>query len=214
MDYLSLLVSESVRLNQWHPIKLSKKRTYPPISHLLFADDILLFSIASTPSVKHMCTILEYFSQISGQQINLTKFKVLFLVGIRNTLKRDLLTLLQVSETTSLGSYLGFPLSHGNFNAQCFSGILTKLTSKLMAWENRYLNFSGRAVLIKSVLSSIPLHIMQCIKLPQSTLSSIDKLIRFFLWGGSSTSQSKSIVHYVSWKIVTKPLHENSLNIP
>lgn len=58
-------------------------------------------------------------------------------------------------------------------------------------------------VLIKDTLSSLPIRLMQSVKLPQSILLSIDKLVRFFLWGGSN---SKSKLHYVNWNTNTQPL--------
>lgn len=88
---------------------------------------------------------------------------------------------------------------------------LFKIQHRLLLWENKYLNLAGRVTLIKSVLASLPTHIMQSIQLPHSTLSSINKHIRQFLWGSSFT---KHKLHLVNWKIVTTPLSFNGLGIP
>lgn len=70
---------------------------------------------------------------------------------------------------------------------------------------------AGRVTLIKSIISSIPLHIMQSIQLPASILETFTKLIGQFLWGSNS---SKKKLHLVSWKVVIQPPHQNGLGIP
>lgn len=60
----------------WAPIKFSKNP--PKLFHLLFADDIILFSKATKHSTAHIFKILIYFSNISRQKINLNKFKIFF----------------------------------------------------------------------------------------------------------------------------------------
>ncbi|PKI69426.1 hypothetical protein CRG98_010224 [Punica granatum] len=67
-----------------------------------------------------------------------------------------------------------------------------------------------RAVLINSTYAAIPSYFMQCSRLPQSTLSSLDRLNRDFLW--SSTSDKRKL-HLVSWKVVTKSKDMGGLDI-
>ena len=40
-----------------------------------------------------------------------------------------------------------------------------KVMNKLSGWKARFLSFAGRAVLIKSVMSAIPTHVMQGVAL-------------------------------------------------
>lgn len=58
---------------------------------------------------------------------------------------------------------LGFPLlsrlpKHSDFNS-----IIQKNSSKLACWKSKLLNIAGRVTLAKSVLSAIPIHLMQCL---------------------------------------------------
>lgn len=76
MDYLSYLITHVVNQKKWKPIHIGKKS--PPISHLLFADDILLFSEADYTSIQNINNILVYFARISGQKINSDKSKLFF----------------------------------------------------------------------------------------------------------------------------------------
>lgn len=58
------------------PIKIS--RSGPSLSHLLFADDILLLGKATLDNCNTIVGILDEFLQASGQKINFGKSKVIF----------------------------------------------------------------------------------------------------------------------------------------
>lgn len=68
MDYLSYLIKLAVSQGMWKPIHLSKSG--PGLSHLLFVDDIMLYSKTDITSLNTIANILTYFSRISGQKIN------------------------------------------------------------------------------------------------------------------------------------------------
>lgn len=78
IDYLSLLITQVVKQQLSLPIKLSRHHSSPKISHLLFVNDILLFSMATVSSANTINTMLNYFLTILGQHINLPKSNVLF----------------------------------------------------------------------------------------------------------------------------------------
>lgn len=76
MEYLSLLIFEAVRKKSWCPLYLS--RNGPHISHLLFADDVLLIARTDSSSIFAMKKILAFFSNISNQKISLSKSRIYF----------------------------------------------------------------------------------------------------------------------------------------
>lgn len=97
--------------------------------------------------------------------------------------------------TDNLGTYLGFPLTTGKLNKTAFNFLIEKLREKnFHAGKNKFLTLAGRTTLIKSTLCSIPIHIMQIFKLPESILQQLDKLSRNFLWG---SSDHKREIHLV-----------------
>ncbi|KAK4707425.1 hypothetical protein R3W88_033026 [Solanum pinnatisectum] len=57
------------------------------------------------------------------------------------------------------------------------------MNSRLACWKTNFLNMTGRTVLAKASLSSIPSHIMQFIKLPCKTTKALDIIQRNFLRG-------------------------------
>ncbi|WMV40696.1 hypothetical protein MTR67_034081 [Solanum verrucosum] len=53
---------------------------------------------------------------------------------------------------------------------------------RLAGCKTKFLNLIKRTVLAKATLSSIPSHVMQYIKLPTKTTSTINKVQRDFVW--------------------------------
>ena len=69
---------------------------------------------------------------------------------------------------------------------------------------------AGRHTLVASVLSAIPIYIMQPISIPAGACGRIDKLIRDFLWGSTN---GKKRIHLLNWEIVTQSKKQGSLGI-
>lgn len=66
MEYLSIQIQEAVSSNLWKPFKIRSHDL--KISHLLFIDDIILFTQAGTISLQTIKTILDNFCNTSGME--------------------------------------------------------------------------------------------------------------------------------------------------
>ncbi|KAK8958043.1 hypothetical protein KSP39_PZI001067 [Platanthera zijinensis] len=85
--------------------------------------------------------------------------------------------------TNSL-SYLGITLRPGKIKIAYFNYVLDKMTCKIGSWGHRHLSMAGRAALIKSSLSTLPLHGLTTSPLPVSTMKKINSLLSPFFWNG------------------------------
>ena len=81
---------------------------------------------------------------------------------------------------------------------------------KLAGWKTKFLSFAGRAVLVKSVMSAVPNHVMQGVNLPRHLCDKLDKISRNFLWG--STTEKRKL-HLVGWEKVIRSKEEGGLGI-
>ena len=51
-------------------------------------------------------------------------------------------------------------------------------------WKSKFLSFGGRLILLKSVLSSLPVYFLSFFKVPTGIISSNESLFNFFFLGG------------------------------
>nr|KYP70388.1 hypothetical protein KK1_009604 [Cajanus cajan] len=164
MKRLSLRISELLHEGLWKPIQLSPGGL--PLSHLFFADDILLFCQASEDQARLVAPLLEEFSRSSGLRVNLTKSKF---VSSRRVSQRRIDTLeglLGISYTAQIGKYLGVPITHGQPRCADFYDVMDKIQGRLAAWKANLLNKAGKLCLVKSTISSILVYSMQSLWLP------------------------------------------------
>jgi hypothetical protein len=108
VDKLSHLISQAVNEGKWKAPKAGKNG--PIVSHLMFADDLLLFGEATEGQMKCMVDILNNFCRMSGQQVSNEKTSVFFSSNTSRSLRDKLIRLSGYRETNSLGNYLGVPL--------------------------------------------------------------------------------------------------------
>lgn len=76
MEVLSQNITRHVDTKSWTLVKLA--RCGPHLSHVFFADDLLLFSEASFAQARVMEHVITDFCDISGQRMNRSKSRVWF----------------------------------------------------------------------------------------------------------------------------------------
>ena len=76
MEYLGHLIEQKCVNGDWVPLKASKDNL--GFSHLLFADDIILFSKADERGCEAILDVLGKFCREFGQKISLDKSRILF----------------------------------------------------------------------------------------------------------------------------------------
>jgi hypothetical protein len=207
MEKLSASINNAVHQGNWEPIHISNGG--PQISHLLFADDVLLFIKARNSQLRFVTDLFDRFSHASGLKINLSKSIAFYSSGTPQGKINNITSISGIRSTISLDKYLGFPILKGRPKRSDFNFIIEKMQTRLASWKNRLLNRTSRLALVTSVLSSIPSYYMQINWLPQNICDIIDQTTQNFVWRGFNNKG----VHLVNWKKITKPKHLGCLNI-
>ncbi|GAU22350.1 hypothetical protein TSUD_106780 [Trifolium subterraneum] len=207
MEFLSHSILNNMEDGHWKPMRLS--RNGPPLSHLFFADDVLLFAKATRSQTLNIASTLKRFADYSGLKVNTNKSKVFFSSTTRNGKISSIVASTGINRTLSLEKYLGIPMMHGRLKRRDFEFLEEKISKRLDSWQHNLLNKAGRMTLVKSVLNSILNYYMQIAWLPQTTCDFIDKMGRNFIWKGSSDTG----IHLVGWDKITKAKKLGGLGI-
>ena len=79
--------------------------------------------------------------------------------------------------------YLGLPIG-GNARLLSFwEPLIHRIKSRPSGWKSKHLSFGGRLVLLKSVLSSMPVYALSFFKAPSGIVSSIESILKKKNWG-------------------------------
>lgn len=81
----------------------------------------------------------------------------------------------------------------------------------MVAWGGQWLNNVGKLILIKAILSSLPIYQASFLLAPKEIIEQISKVIRDFLWKGGKGNQRK--FHLVNWDIIKHPKNKGGLQI-
>jgi hypothetical protein len=124
------------------------------LSHLCFADNLLIFSAATLASVRCYIGALAEFEALSGLEANPSNSSI-FLAGVTPTGKQNLFELLHMPERVLPMRYLGVPLISKRLSAVDCDSLISKISSRIDSWLAMKLSFAGRLQLLSSVLVSL-----------------------------------------------------------
>lgn len=179
------------------------------ISHLFFADDLLVFTNGKAKSLKNLSNLFKDYERCSGQMMNKAKSSFVcsnYIIGSR---KRMIKHLLQVNYANLPLIYLGLPLFKGRVKSCYFSELVDKIRGRVNNWKNKFLSHAGKLTLINSILNSIPLYMLSCIKAPKVVFNNINSIISNFFW----SLQGQRRVHWCRWDKLCLPCDEGGLGV-
>ena len=206
-EYLSKLLDRLIIGRKEMLFKSS--RFCKEISHLAYADDILIFTQANVRPVRELKRCLADYEAASGQLINLAKSN--FYIAENHEERAEII---QREGGFSRGTfpflYLGVPIYRGAKRTDMFLFVREKIAKRIIGWAHRHLSFGGRLTLIKSTLEAIPIHLFQAIEPTNGALKQLDQMLARFFWG--STNEMRR-THWISWEQICLPTAEGGLGI-
>jgi hypothetical protein len=199
-DGLSQLLHKELRQQNLHEVHICHRAL--GISHLLFADDTLLFFKASEGQVEIINTAIKVFERGTCQLVNTTKCSMMFRSSCSSHNKKRVLQILNVSNTTVEEKYLGLPTPGGRMNKGKFKMYEERLVKRCSGWAEKNMSMGAKEALIKSVAQAISTYIMGVFKLSTSTCEQMTQLIRRFWWDEENGHQK---VHWIAWDKLLAP---------
>ena len=182
-EVLSRKLSAEMVVGSLPGIKIA--RGVDPINHALFVDDSLLLGGASLIIARDFKVILQNFGVITGTLINKGK-SVVYGWNVEHT------TLLRIAHTLGFQGFekwesikwLGLPLTMGSRPSSLWNDVIFKIKAKIVSWGGYWLTQAAKLILIKAVLSALPIFQCSLLLAPKSVSAQIAKLLRDFLWEG------------------------------
>lgn len=206
MEYLSRLLKglKEIKCFHYHP-RCAKLN----ISHLCFADDLLLFAREDTSSTYALRSCFQTYSHASGLLANLGKSSVYF-GGVTREKQDKIIQILGFSYGELPFKCLGVPLATKKISLIQWQPLLDRITSQISSWTTKNLSYTGQAQLIKSEIFGIQAYWAQLLSIPAKVLHLIDAHCRSYLCDGSDTITKKALV---AWEYVCNLRCVRDLNL-
>jgi len=179
------------------------------VSHLQFADDTLILGDKSWANIRAMRAILLLFQSLFGLKVNFTKSHLVG-VNVASSWLSEATMVLNCKVGTIPFVYLGMPIGGNSRRLSFGEPLLNRIKSRLSGWSSKHLSFGGRLILLKSVLSSLPVYALSFFKAPSGIVSSIKSLFNCFFLGGSDDHMK---IFWVDWNSVCRSKEVGGLGV-
>ncbi|KAL9685328.1 hypothetical protein QQ045_022776 [Rhodiola kirilowii] len=179
------------------------------LSHIMFADDLILFSSGRNSAVEAIKKVLDKFLSCSGLAINLQKSN-LFTGGMNAAKVEWVETVLGTKVSPLPVRYLGLPLSARSLSRKDCDTLIEKITQRLSCWSNKFLSRAGRRVLVSSTLQTMAFFWARVCILPKTVIHAVNSNCARFLWKGNCDKKGG---HLVKWDVVCSSKEEGGLGL-
>jgi len=88
--------------------------------------------------------------------------------------------------------------------------VVDRIVARLSSWNNKFLSFGGHLILLKFVLSSLPVYFLSFFRAPAGIISYIESIFKRFFLGGSEDHRKIALIN---WDSVCVPKKEGGLGV-
>ena len=132
-EVLSRLIQSAVDKRELLGIQMNTGG--PIISHMLFADDTLLFLRADNHISCNLVKFLDAYSVASGQQVNLHKSSVFFGANTPSSVSMELSQILGIPMVVIPRTFLGLPSMWSHSKKQSLAFVKGRILEKIQGWK-------------------------------------------------------------------------------
>ncbi|GKB85929.1 putative RNA-directed DNA polymerase [Tanacetum coccineum] len=195
MEGLHLALKDAVQSNLIHGAKVGASNFR--ISHLFYADDVVIVSDWSPRDMDNIIRVLQVFYLALGLKINIYKSNV-YGIGVSTEEVSDMARVTGCAAGIIPFIYLGLPIGSNMKRTTNWNKLVDLFRSKLSSWKASLLSIGGRLTLIKSVLGSVGIYYMSIFKVPETILKSLERLRATFFWGGNEERKKLAWIKWVN----------------
>jgi len=152
------------------------------LTHLQFEDDTLIIGEKNWLNMHSMRAVLILFEEVSGLKVNFHK-SMLTGVNISDSWLTEATMVMNCRQGVIPFVYLGLPIGGDSRKLSFWKPVVDRIVARLSSWNRKFLSFGGRLVLLKSILSSLPVYFLSFFKTPVGIISSIESIFKSFFGG-------------------------------
>ena len=177
MEYLSTLYGYTGKHEgfKFHPHCKEIKLT-----HLIFVDDLIVFSAADGKTLSYLKEAINKFSSSIGLMANKAKSQIV-MGGCNDQQREQILQLIGYQEGKLPFKYLGVPVPASRLSAMDCSLLVDKITKKIAIWATKTKSYAGRVALINGLLMGIYSFWATIFILPKKVIKEVNDKFRNFL---------------------------------
>ncbi|XP_074299889.1 uncharacterized protein LOC141631068 [Silene latifolia] len=177
MEYLTRILNFTTEVLPFKHHSLCRRLK---LSHLMFADDLVMFSRGDSQSVMLLLRSFASFSRASGLEMNNAKSSIYF-NEVHGSLKQQLIASSGCVEGQIPFRYLGVPIAAGRLGKKECKILVEKIIDRIRMFCARKVSYAGRLILVKSVLTSLFSYWANIFLIPKGVLKQIDNICRNYL---------------------------------
>lgn len=204
IDLLSCLLNKKVEVEKFTPL------SHGPdfhISHLLFADDVLIFGKSNPSTTVSLRKSLDKLALYSGLCINDDNSSLCFSKQNNDTDTFYNLTSLLFGKFPF--TFLGIPIMDGFLKSSYFNLLLDRIYKWLAGWKSKHFSLGGRLQLIRSTMNAYLSYWLRGLALLKCIIKKILSLeAKFFFYGNDENK-----IHMIAWDKTALPCSKGGVGI-
>ncbi|KAG8372343.1 hypothetical protein BUALT_Bualt12G0056200 [Buddleja alternifolia] len=148
-------------------------RLTPKITHLMYADDLVVYCETNIFNAEAVVNCLDMFESWSGLSVNKQKSSIHFSHNVAPFVKLYIKDILAMKECDHKNKHLGLPFCKHAHRSVCFNDLIVRIGKKLSGWKAKHLSFACRLVVLKSIAQALPTYQLSSFLIPKSILGGL-----------------------------------------
>ncbi|CAK8535011.1 unnamed protein product [Lathyrus sativus] len=179
------------------------------LTHMAFADDVLLFCRGDLMSFELILEAFKKFSDSTCLIVNPRKCK-LFCGGMETSLIQEVERLSGFEEGQLPVRCLGVPLLSKKLSVNHYLPSVDRIFCRIRHWSAKLLSTASRIQLVKSITMAIAQYWITYFPIPMLVIQKIEAICRSFIWTGKAEISRRIPM---AWSKVCSLISQGGLNI-